>query len=243
MYNDGYKVTTLTQQKQTTNYIETSTKESDYPTIIYDNKYDEMLCNITDDKTLSYSEPIQQFVSAYLFGPAFKWNINGDLYLSNSSISNGIYKYNSSVNNSAKLFNIDIYPLLQYVVNYQPQYNKVFDIQTFGGRFYGGSTVLGQNNLPEYKVKGEHTNTPLRPLKMHYSTPLKQESNASGDDIITNVEYDFRLTIPRNNPRQENKDWGDRLRGKTMRCEFKSESNILDFSLQYIITKFRMSWS
>jgi hypothetical protein len=67
---------------------------------------------------------------------------------------------------------------------------------------------------------------------------------------MTNLEYDYRLTIPRDGEDPDNKKFydnkkfhGDRMRGKTMQCEFKSESNSTDFSLQYIITKFRMSWT
>jgi hypothetical protein len=95
---------------------------------------------------------------------------------------------------------------------------KVFDIQTFGGRFYGGDNISD--------------------LQFKYNTPLKQQSSCTGISV-TNREYDFRLDIPRNN----NDTYGGRMRGKTMQCELKSTSNSSDFSLQYIITKYRMSWS
>ena len=114
-------------------------------------------------------------------------------------------------------------PKLQYVVNAEATMPKVFDIQTFGGRFYGGD-------------KGEVVS--LDSLRFNYKTPLKQESSCTGTSV-TNREYDFRLDIPRNN----NDAYGGRMRGKTMQCEFKSNNNSSDFSLQYIITKYRMSWS
>ena len=119
-----------------------------------------------------------------------------------------------------------------------PSYNKVFDIQTFGGRFYGGSGYIkvneGTNDDPDYKYYG---------LSFDYKTPLKQHSFTDYKDVITDREYDFRLTIPRNMPRDQKQDWGDRMRGKTMQCEIKSNSNNLDFALQYVTTKFRMSWT
>jgi len=62
-------------------------------------------------------------------------------------------------------------------------------------------------------VPGEHGNSPLSVLTFTYSTPLKQNASANGSDIITNTEYDYRLNIPRNG---NSKDWGDRMRGKTM---------------------------
>jgi hypothetical protein len=110
-------------------------------------------------------------------------------------------------------------PLVRCVVNKESSNNKVFDISTFGGRFYGG------DNLDN--------------LTFTFNTPLKQHSTGTGNSLITNREYDFRLDIPRNN----DSSYGDRMRGKTMQCELKSSSNSTDFSLQYIITKYRMSWS
>jgi len=96
--------------------------------------------------------------------------------------------------------------------------NKVFDIQTFGGRLYGGDN--------------------LKSLILKYDTPLKQHGETKGSNI-TNIEYDFRVAVPRHN----NSEYGDRLRGKTMQCELSSTNNSTDFSLQYIITKYRISWS
>jgi hypothetical protein len=82
---------------------------------------------------------------------------------------------------------------------------------------------------------------------------LKQEARATGNDLtLTNREYDFRLNVPRAGYETKNKkgetvwkteDYGDRMKGKTMQCELKSDSNDIDFSLQYITTKFRMSWT
>jgi len=55
-------------------------------------------------------------------------------------------------------------------------------------------------------------------------------------------EYDYRLAIPRNGSQDSNIEYGNRMRGKTMQCEMASDYNSTDFSLQYITTKFRMSW-
>ena len=114
-----------------------------------------------------------------------------------------------------------IKPKLKYIVNKDPIYNKVFDVQTFGGRFYGGD------------------DEDLVNLNFDYKTPLKQHSSAEHGEGITNREYDYRLAIPRNNDDL----YGGRMRGKTMECEITSDSNNKDFSIQYVTTKYRMSWT
>ena len=95
----------------------------------------------------------------------------------------------------------------------------MFDNGEFGGRVYGG-------NKPDLDV-----------LTFKFSTPLKQAGTLPGNRI-ENREYNFRYVVPRN----AGSEVGDRLRGKTMQCEIISESNLYDFSLQFITTKYRISW-
>lgn len=131
-----------------------------------------------------------------------------------------------------------VYPRLEYVVNPNSEYNKTFDTQTIGGRFYGGGEA-------EEKFKGmvwNRINTELSPLQFEYSTPLKQHSKTTGDKL-TNVEYSYRLTIPRNGENTSMPEWGNRMRGNLLNGSISSDSNNLDFSIQYITTKFRISWS
>lgn len=109
-------------------------------------------------------------------------------------------------------------PKLKFVVNKDPIYNKVFDLQTFGGDFYSGD---------------------ITKLTFAYNTPLGQSSTTSGTYPITKRECDYRLAIPRD----DNRSYGGRMRGKTMECELTSSSNDYDFSIQYITTKYRMSWT
>lgn len=112
-------------------------------------------------------------------------------------------------------------PYVKYVVNDNSQYVKVFDNEYFGGKF-------GDNNTYHLNFK--------------FKTPLGQSSSITGDTVpkeITNREYDFRFAIPRNN----GDSYGGRMRGKTMQCEMIGRDSEETFSLQYIITKYRMSWS
>lgn len=215
-YAGGQQLASLVKMKQCTNYVNQYNEMND-PCLSYDTKYNELISSVVNCGSIVYNEQVGQFTSIYTFNPVRKTKINDRLYLSDA---HDIYTWNNDANNSI-LFNTAAYPLIKYVTNSQSQYVKVFDIATFGGRFYGGNKD-GLNNIT-----------------FTFNTPLKQKSRGKGSSLITNREYDFRLDIPRN----ANSSYGDRMRGKTMQCELKSSSNSTDFSLQYIITKYRMSWS
>ena len=172
------------------------------------------------------------FTSVYDENVQFWCNVLGTIYENKNLIDSKLYLHN--YNNGAVEFfeNNEVKPYIKYVVNKDSTLVKTFDIQTFGGRFYGGE----MENLAN--------------LQFDYYTPLKQHSSMRGGENttdkrrMTNLEYDYRLNIPRNGEDSEHKkDYGDRMRGKTMQCEIRSNSNSADFSLQYIITKFRMSWT
>ena len=213
-YAGGTELLPLTKVKDAQNYIN-SYDEVEHPSLTYDIKFNELISSVVNNGSLIYNEQVKQFTSIYTFNPIFRASVNNDLLL---SAEKEIYKWNNHSDEST-LFDAAALPLLRYVTNNNSTYTKVFDITTFGGRFYGGDDLSN--------------------LTFTFDTPLKQHSQGSGNDLITNREYDFRLDIPRNN----NSSYGDRMRGKTMQCELKSSSNSTDFSLQYIITKYRMSWS
>ena len=219
-YSGGMELMPLAKLKNITNHINKHNEVS-HPSLSYDVKFNELISNVVDGGAIAYNEYVQQFTSIYTFLPIFRSRIGNDLLLSSSDT---IYKWNGKLTsdpNTSLLFGQPAKPKVQYVVNKANAYNKVFDITTFGGRFYGGEDA-GIDNLT-----------------FKFDTPLKQHSEDTGSSFITNREYDFRLAIPRN----ANSAYGDRMRGKTMQCELSSSSNSTDFSLQYIITKFRMSWS
>ena len=230
---DGYTITPLSTVKNVKNYIKfvdgNDTEESTIPTIVYDNKYKEVLFNVVEDKSLVYSEHTMNFTSVYNFSPIFYCNLDNltivmpkNITSKNASTSK-FYQYNTTIDRKAKLFDKKVYPAVKYVVNDANMYQKVFDNQMFGGRFYQGD---------------------VRYLTFEFDTPLMQHSLQRGDTQTTDREYDYRLAIPRNGADEEHEvEYGDRMRGKTMVCEIKSDNNDLDFSLQYVITKYRISWT
>ena len=217
VYSGEMSTVPLGTVKSIRNYLN-SHDENNKPYLFYDPKYKEVVNSVVNDESVVYNEQIEAFTSVYKFTPTFAALVNNDILTTNILT---VYNYNDNDGSNVTLFREPILPLLKYVVNNHNTYTKVFDITTFGGRFYGGN------------------NSGVNHLSFKFKTPLKQESYGKGTSIITNREYDFRLDIPRNN----DSAYGDRMRGKTMQCELKSDTNSTDFSLQYILTKYRMSWS
>ena len=213
-YAGGTELVPLTKIKAVSSYINTI-DSINHPSLSYDRKFNELISSVVDDGAIVYNEHTQNFTSIYTFNPTYRATINDRLYYNDG---NGIYRTAVDKKQESTLFGNAAKPRVLYVVNQNAQYPKVFDIATFGGRFYGGDDLSN--------------------IKFDFYTPLKQHGYADGSQI-TNREYDFRLAIPRN----DDSSYGDRLRGKTMQCELSSDSNSTDFSLQYIITKYRMSWS
>ena len=213
-YAGGTELSPLTKIKNVRSYINNNDSVQ-HPSLSYDNKFNELIASVVDDGSIVYNEQTQCFTSVYSFNPTYRAVVNDRLYYNSG---NSIYRMSVQQPQNATWFGSAAKPSIQYVVNSNAQYPKVFDISTFGGRFYGGDN--------------------LNSITFDFHTPLKQHSTAHGNQI-TNREYDFRLDIPRN----ANSPYGDRMRGKTMQCEISSNSNSTDFSLQYVVTKYRMSWS
>lgn len=239
-YSGGEHVNVLNKIKNVSNYI--NSIDIVLPKLVWDSKYKEILFNLFRNNSskkgdsLVYSEVIQAFTAIYdlpfeytiLFPSVIFFIVNNKIY----DRKNNFYP-----NNSINTYGNKITPVVEYVVNNNPIYNKTFDIQTFGGRFYGGG--YSEDSSTPYGDKYARNNDALKHLTFTYKTPLKQNSSVTGEKV-TNVEYDYKLVIPRDG---DNPDWGNRLRGKTMQCKIESDSNNLDFALQYVTTKFRMSWT
>lgn len=215
----------------------------EYPTSMYDDEYKEVIFNIQNKdsvtRSLVYNESIQRFTSLYNISrkdkDTYDINFSGVKYLIQSP---QIRLYNHTDDDRAKMIgnnNVDsvsIYPYLEYIVNNNPQYVKTFDIQTFGANLVDDN----YNNKNDITIHFTTSNG----LKSNY----QQSSYVTGDDI-TAREYDYRLNIARDN--RNNNDnrlpYGNRMRGKTLDVQMQSTNSSIYFSLQYVITKYRISCS
>ena len=259
-YTDGYSVTPIGTAKTIRNYLNKYDPNS-CPTVIYDVDNHEVICSVVNNESIVYNDLVQQFTAVYKFCPLFHTMCYQNLYMIGARqlqvgeplqtyTAHLLYKYGTYTDGNMVLFDTPVYPSVKFVVNKEPAMNKTFDIQTFGGKFYGGGSSVDETASSPYKGdKYSRSTTPLAHLTFSYSTPLKQSASISGGDAITNVEYDYKLVIPRNgenavsNPFNKQQQWGNRLRGKIMQVEMSSNSNSSDFSLHYITTKYRMSWT
>lgn len=233
MYQGGQQVQPLKKVKSVSKYIDDKDGR-DNPVLSYDNDHNEVICNVlSDNKSIVYGELMQQFMSIYDYNFDHKIQFN-DRLLMFTNISSGVnmYKWNSVGSEQEK-------PKFIYVVNDNCTFPKSFDIMTFGGKFGDGpdfklrftSQLNMDSGLLESKYQGYDWNI------IHTGT-----SESDTISIITDKEGDYRMAIPRgayieNGP----KKYGSRMRGKWMQCEI--DSNSADFQLDYIITKYRMSWS
>lgn len=195
---------------------------SDNPVLTFDKRFNELIAHVDEDRSVVYSEAVQAFTGVYDIKPEGAIQFADRLFLTHSKYIN---EWNQRENGVFGLNNEPLFPYLKYVANENGTFTKVFDNAEFGGRVYGGDKDA------------------LKHLHMTFSTPLKQRGILDGDQI-ENREYNFRYVIPRAEDRNGNNSlYGDRLRGKIMQCELRSDSNDYDFSLQFIKTKYRISWS
>lgn len=249
MYAGGQSIVPMKKPKQISALINKSTPQ-EHPKMVYDHKYNEVLMNIVNipyeeylkrfvgdlpvdsfdevhyvmsfeyDKAypIAYSELIQQFISVYTTPFEHAVTVNGSTYMFND---NKALKWNTE--------GIDLYPLLRYVVNNNSMFTKTYDnVQLgMGETFYYNEFY---NSEPDTEKRDN------QPLSFRFRT-IGQLSTI--DKNITNREYDLRFAVPRD----RGQEYGGRMRGKTMQCELTSYSSSTDFSIRYIITKYRISWS
>lgn len=217
-YAQGGAVTELSTVKNVRSYLENIGDYNYYDKVrlTYDKKYKEVQAYIErGDGALVYNEDQQAFTALYdqrdfdapqfIDLPTIKLGLSGvEIYKENTMEDDGRHRYGYTIE-----------PQVTFICNDHPNMVKVFDINTFSGKF---------DNISS--------------LRLDYSTPHNQSSMATGNEI-TNREWDYRVAIPRN----DDAEYGNRLRDKTLKCTISSNNNSDDFSLEYVITKYRLSWS
>ena len=235
--------------------IDCDIQQNIYPVLTYDRKYNEALFKLgivdkEESSTLVYSEQQACFTGIYNINPTCYFNFASDLvFLNKDDNEYNMYRWNVlKVDNhgnkhSYGFDNTPLLPYIKYMINNQSNAVKVYDNVEFAG------TIPNSDSWDE-KSKTPSTGTLTEDIKFEFNTPLKQVGKIDGTQI-TNRQLDFKFAVPRRGEYKTINDeqvwvtteYGDRMRGKTMQCAMSSDSNSLNFSLQYIITKYRISWS
>lgn len=195
----------------------------------------------TDDGSLIFSELTGTFQSLVDVYPKHHMTFGDKIYMLSDKDKNQqflwLWNYQECKKDPSvkyvRGFSDILYPYVKYIVNDNSTLPKVFDNVSFGGRFYGGDN----DTKDPYTGNVTTIDGGIKDIVFEFKTPLKQHGKLTGKSI-ENREYDFRFSVPRNN----DSAYGDRLRGKTMQCEMYSTKSDIDFSLQYITTKYRISW-
>ena len=247
-YTDGLAVIPLSKVKSIQNFLNQCSEELlDNPNLLYDKKYNEVLFNVTglDVETLVYNESMQYFSATYSIDPTYHMEFTNRVLMSKEKLDQ-FKEWNKTINErSYGLDDDELYPSLKYIINDNQLYTKVFDTVEFAGTMYSGGYWDYEDETTGILTENGHA-----PIKFEFNTSLKQHGELTSDRI-TNRQYEFKFSVPRSGKRiidglkrkWVESEYGDRLRGKTMQCEMSSDDNSLDFSLQYILTKYRISWS
>ena len=197
--------------------------------VFYDNKNNELVFNVLEYKQqIAFNESIGKFTSVYTMPFDGHIDFFNGLYLVNTIDDEiNIFQYDCVSENGLKdTQNQQIECYLRYVVNQQPLVTKVFDNQS----------IVTQEDLQRRPVYDKDDYFSIN-HKYSWTTPMIS-SYSTLKDSITVRENNHRFSIPR-----EGGLYGGRIRGKYMICEMTSKKPRYTAAIQFITTKYRLSWS
>lgn len=197
--------------------------------VFYDNKNNELVFNVFKDKQqIAFNEAIGKFTSVYTMPfEGYAQFFNG-LYLINTVDDEvNIFHYDYMSDDGLKDTNRQfIKCYVKYTVNQQPLVTKVFDNQS----------IVTQEDLQGRPVYDKDDYFSID-HKYTWETPMIKSASTL-ENSITLRENNHRFAIPRAGGL-----YGDRIRGKYMVCEIISEKPRYTAAIQFITTKYRLSWS
>ena len=226
MFN-GENVVELSKQGKVQNLM--NAKADGSSGVFYDNKNNELVFNVFKDKQqIAFNEAIGKFTSVYTMP-----------FEGYAQFFNGLYLINT-VNDEVNIFHYDymsddglkdtnrqfIKCYVKYTVNQQPLVTKVFDNQS----------IVTQEDLQGRPVYDKDDYFSID-HKYTWETPMIKSASTL-ENNITLRENNHRFAIPRAGGL-----YGDRIRGKYMVCEITSEKPRYTAAIQFITTKYRLSWS
>lgn len=224
---DGQSVTQLSKQGKVQNILNKYKKDDNFK-VFYNNRYNEVVFNVlSDDMQIVYNEMLGKFTSTLTipFDGAIQF-FNGE-YLVKKNDTVCIYQYDY-LDESPKSTNRQLLSsYVKYVVAQQPLVTKVFDNQE----------IVTYENLQLQDVIYDEDDYFSKNHKYVWQTE-SQKIESSLEEQITLRENNHRFAIPRADGL-----FGNRARGKVMICSIEDTKPNPAMAIQYIITKYRQSWS
>lgn len=224
---DGQSVVQLSKQGKVQNILNKYKKDNNFK-VFYNNRYNEVVFNVlSDDMQIVYNEMIGKFTSTLTipFDGAIQF-FNGE-YLVKKNDTVCVYQYDY-LDESPKSTNQQLLSsYVKYVVAQQPLITKVFDNQE----------IVTYENLQLQDVIYDYDDYFSKNHKYVWQTE-SQKIESSLEEQITLRENNHRFAIPRADGL-----FGNRARGKVMICSIEDIKPNPAMAIQYIITKYRQSWS
>ena len=224
---DGQSVVQLSKQGKVQNILNKYKKDNNFK-VFYNNRYNEVVFNVlSDDMQIVYNEMIGKFTSTLTipFDGAIQF-FNGE-YLVKKNDTVCVYQYDY-LDESPKSTNQQLLSsYVKYVVAQQPLVTKVFDNQE----------IVTYENLQLQDVIYDYDDYFSKNHKYTWQTE-SQKIESSLENQITLRENNHRFAIPRADGL-----FGNRARGKVMICSIEDVKPNPAMAIQYIITKYRQSWS
>lgn len=224
---DGQSVVQLSKQGKVQNILNKYKKDDNFK-VFYNNRYNEVVFNVlSDDMQIVYNEMLGKFTSTLTipFDGAIQF-FNGE-YLVKKNYTVCVYQYDY-LDESPKSTNQQLLSsYVKYVVAQQPLVTKVFDNQE----------IVTYENLQLQDTIYDQDDYFSKNHKYVWQTE-SQKIESSLEEQITLRENNHRFAIPRADGL-----FGNRARGKVMICSIEDIKPNSAMAIQYIITKYRQSWS
>ena len=224
---DGQSVVQLSKQGKVQNILNKYKKDDNFK-LFYNNRYNEVVFNVlSDDMQIVYNEMLGKFTSTLTipFDGAIQF-FNGE-YLVKKNNTVCVYQYDY-LDQSPKSTNQQLLSsYVKYVVAQQPLVTKVFDNQE----------IVTYENLQLHDAIRDDDDYFSKNHKYVWQTE-SQKIESSLEEQITLRENNHRFAIPRADGL-----FGNRARGKVMICSIEDVKPNPAMAIQYIITKYRQSWS
>lgn len=224
---DGQSVTQLSKQGKVQNILNKYKKDNNFK-VFYNNRYNEVVFNVLNDgMQIVYNEMLGKFTSTLTipFDGAIQF-FNGE-YLVKKNDTVCIYQYDYLDGSPKSTTQQLLSSYVKYVVAQQPLVTKVFDNQEI---------VTYENLQLQDTIRDDDDYFSKNHKYVWQTESQKIESNL--EEQITLRENNHRFAIPRADGL-----FGNRARGKILICSIEDIKPNPAMAIQYIITKYRQSWS